>query len=168
MAGSRRRLALAKGLSVTGLAAAVTVSGCTTDAPRSLGLSEPTETSAGQGGRTPWMDVTIDGCRIARDTSCPGVDLSGRNLIGAPLSGANLAGADLSGANLELAGLEGANLEGADLSYAILRLARIDGANLRGANLRCANLTGVNLRGVQREGADFTDTYFEEHRVGDC
>ena len=43
---------------------------------------------------------TINGCQIKRRTSCPGVNLSGRDLTKSNLSNANLSGADLSGADL--------------------------------------------------------------------
>ena len=60
-------------------------------------------------------------CVIEPATSCPGVDLSSRDLEGADLTGAHLEKAKLSRANLKKAKLRDAHMAHARLGRAILR-----------------------------------------------
>ena len=57
----------------------------------------------------------INGCKLERETRCPGADLKGVDLSNMDLRSANFRGANLSGANLSHTSLRGANLDGANL-----------------------------------------------------
>lgn len=104
--------------------------------------------------------LVVNGCSLARGTSCPGVNLAGQNLAKVDLSGADLTGADLSGANLSFAKLQGINLKDATLVATKLRNAKLLNANLKQANLNGAdfmgaNMVSANLQYVQASAADF-------------
>jgi uncharacterized protein YjbI with pentapeptide repeats len=114
----------------------------------------------------------------------PGIDLSGKRLVGAKLSlikltGANLTNADLTSADLTSADMSYTNLSGAKLAAANLKGIKSghisgipaslpsdwklingylvgDGANLTDADLRDQNLAGARMYGTSLRGANFT------------
>ncbi len=84
--------------------------------------------------------TVVSGCKIAPNSNCQGVKLTGQDLHSANLSGANLTGADISGANLNGANLTNANLTGAKVWYTDL-----EGADLTGATTKNAEFANANL-----------------------
>lgn len=74
----------------------------------------------------------INGCKLERETSCPGADLQGANLSNMDLRSANFRGANLSGANLSHTSLRGANLDGANLDNVTGYRLQVYRASMRG------------------------------------
>lgn len=93
------------------------------------------------------QNTTINGCEIAPNTQCEGVDLTNAYLFNADLSGANFKNADLSNANLQGANLAGANLEGAKLNGTNAQQANLQGANVTGASAISTNLIHATCPG---------------------
>lgn len=103
----------------------------------------------------------INGCEIAPNTKCPGVDLSGQDLTDANLTGADLTGANLSGTNFDGAQLSGAILNKVIATNAKFPEARMIGTQLQGAQLGDADFYRTQLGTAVLTGADLTHTNFD-------
>lgn len=127
------------------------------------------------------LPASIGGCQIARDTECPGADLSGADLgsqwagrdqirAGADLRDANFEGANFSNAKLGEVNLQKANLKNANLTNAYLVSAFLFGADLSGADLTGADLSNADVDEVKTVGAVFCNTKWADLAVknDDC
>jgi len=122
------------------------------------------------------LPASIGDCRIARDTKCPGADLSGADLgetwvgrdkirDGADLKGANLEGANLSNTKMLGIHLEGASLKNANLTNAYFVSSYLYQADLTGANLTAADFSDADVDEVKTDGAIFCNTKWSDRAV---
>jgi uncharacterized protein YjbI with pentapeptide repeats len=124
---------------------------------------------------TPLPD-SIGSCKIARDTQCPGADLSGADLgdtyvgrdrirKGADLKGSNFEGANFSNAKLGGIVLEGANLKNANFANAYVVSAFLYQADLSGANLTGADFSDADIDEAKTDGVIFCNTKWVDRAV---